>query len=850
MSIGPSEEPTPAGTHGSRSGSANSAGARWADLRRALAGRYEIERELGAGGMARVFLAQDLRHDRKVALKVLREGARSGAAAMRFENEIAVVARLNHPNILPLLDSGCTGGINYFVMPVVEGRTLREILSAEGPLSIERAVGYTVEICEALAYAHGRGVVHRDITPSNVLIWEDRVRVCDFGVALVATASPEERVTSTGIAVGSPRYMSPEQRFGDVVDHRSDLFSVGLLLREMLTGSPGGELESGAHRADSAHLDQVLKRALSTRPEDRHATAKELIADLRGALSKRAWWQRSSGAAGAIGLFAVIVAGVWLVAQQRSMSSPGSIAVLPFENLSSAPDLDAVGTMTADWLARGLERTDALEVVPTAATLSLTDVPSVPPTSYRALRGEIAEVTGAELVVSGAVYTSGDRLIVRSEIFSRDGDLLVTFPESSARLDDPMAAIIEVEGRVTGWVSTRLDERLTDHLSGSMVPPTLSAYKAWAAGMDRYLKRDNSAALESFLSAHRQDSTFATALVYASICLTNLGRRREADSLLNIAAASRQLMGRYDRAWLDYQTAAVRGRSMDALEAIRRAAAIAPGTKAVYNHAAQAFISGYVHEAISALESLDPRRGPMLGFHPYWDLLTSSLHLAERHGDEVRIARSSLGPDRLIGLVGLVRAAAAAGDLESVETHLDAARILPQDPASWTFGDVLIEAAEEANAHGHPAGPLYLRADQWYSENSKVPRGNEYLLLSAYRRGAWALLEQRLDSMTRADADPILTSGYRGLLQASTGSMEDAERIALRLAGPQPEYSLGRPAVFAARIAAVLGEEDLALNALGTAFSSGLPYGLWIHRDPDLSSLADPRIVQLLSPRD
>src|SRR6266487_3298230 len=211
-------------------------------LRDALAERYAVERELGRGGMATVFLAEDLKHGRPVAIKVLHPelAAALGGGAERFLREIAIAARLQHPHILPLYDSGAAGGLLFYVMPYVEGESLRDRLDREKQLSLEDAVRITTEVAGALAYAHSHGVVHRDIKPENILLSGGTAVVADFGIArALSVAGEAQPLTQTGTVVGTPAYMSPEQATGSAqIDGRSDQYSLACVLYEMLVGEP------------------------------------------------------------------------------------------------------------------------------------------------------------------------------------------------------------------------------------------------------------------------------------------------------------------------------------------------------------------------------------------------------------------------------------------------------------------------------------------------------------------------------------------------------------------------------------------------------------------------------------
>ena len=208
-------------------------------LKAALADRYTLERELGAGGMATVYLAADLKHERKVAIKVLRPELAAVLGAERFVQEIKTTANLQHPNILPLFDSGEADGFLYYVMPYVEGETLRAKLNRETQLGVEEAVKLTTEVADALEYAHQQGVIHRDIKPENILLHDGRPMVADFGIALAVSAAAGGRMTETGLSLGTPHYMSPEQATAEKeLTGRSDIYSLAAVLHEMLTGDP------------------------------------------------------------------------------------------------------------------------------------------------------------------------------------------------------------------------------------------------------------------------------------------------------------------------------------------------------------------------------------------------------------------------------------------------------------------------------------------------------------------------------------------------------------------------------------------------------------------------------------
>jgi serine/threonine-protein kinase len=251
-----------------------------ASLQTALADRYHLERELGAGGMATVYLAQDLKHDRQVALKVLKPELAAVLGAERFVVEIKTTASLQHPHILPLFDSGSADGFLYYVMPYVQGETLRAKLDRETQLGIDEAVRITREVADALDYAHRHGVIHRDIKPENILLHDGRPMVADFGIALALSAAAGGRMTETGLSLGTPHYMSPEQATAEKeLSNRSDIYSLGCVLYEMLTGNPphtGASAQQIIMKIVTEEAQPVTKLRKSVPPNVAAATARAI----------------------------------------------------------------------------------------------------------------------------------------------------------------------------------------------------------------------------------------------------------------------------------------------------------------------------------------------------------------------------------------------------------------------------------------------------------------------------------------------------------------------------------------------------------------------------------------------
>src|SRR5689334_15050530 len=249
-------------------------------LTAALAERYRIERELGQGGMATVYLAQDLKHDRKVAVKVLKPELAAVLGAERFVVEIKTTAALQHPHILPLFDSGETDGFLYYVMPFIDGETLRARLDREKQLGVDEAVHIARDVADALDYAHRHGVIHRDIKPENILLHDGRPVVADFGIALAVSAAAGGRMTETGLSLGTPHYMSPEQATAEKeITGRSDIYSLASVLYEMLSGNPphmGSSAQQIIMKIIAEPVESVTKYRKAVPPNVAAAVAKAL----------------------------------------------------------------------------------------------------------------------------------------------------------------------------------------------------------------------------------------------------------------------------------------------------------------------------------------------------------------------------------------------------------------------------------------------------------------------------------------------------------------------------------------------------------------------------------------------
>ncbi len=407
-------------------------------LARALASRYKVERELGQGGMATVYLAEDLKHHRHIALKTLRGDLTASMEAERFLLEIEIAAALTHPHILPLYDSGEADGLVYYVMPYVEGPSLRQRLEREPRLPVPEALRIARQVIGALDYAHRRGLVHRDIKPENIMLYEDAALVTDFGIALALRSAHGGHVTEDGLIIGTPVYMSPEQALGDPVDARSDLYSAACVLYEMLAGAPPYTGDSTMAITAQKLVDPMpplraevpdevkaaLARALATKAEDRFPTAAEFAA-------------------------ALAPTEVQVMRARRSGAGAGpSIAVLPFTNAGGGPDAEIFSDGIAEELTNALSKLDGLHVVARASAFAFKG-------SAEDVR-EIGRRLGVGTVLEGSVRRAADRVRITAELVSvEDGYRLW-----SERYDRQVDDVFAIQDEIASAIATVLEARL------------------------------------------------------------------------------------------------------------------------------------------------------------------------------------------------------------------------------------------------------------------------------------------------------------------------------------------------------------------------------------------------------
>jgi len=443
-----------------------------------------LDRELGRGGMSVVYLARDLRHDRLLAVKVLLPGVPAGAE--RFLREIMLVSPLAHPHIVPIYDSGVADGASFFLMPYVEGETLRQRLTREHRLEIDAAVKIADEVAEALEYAHSRGILHRDIKPENILLQAGHALVADFGVAralseAAAAAAPEGRLTGQGLVIGTAEYASPEQASGDrELDGRTDIYSLGCVLYEMLAGTP--PFTGATPRAVMARrfresprsllelrpetpaaLAEIAERALAADPADRFPNATSFLAALRSLQASPSTTHRPRvgsllGWAGALLLAAALMA-LLLYGTGHPTLDPGRIVVARLSNETGDSTLAYLGGFATDRLTASLVGSPGVKVVTSATIIPsrLTTGLQVDSLDDPARLHRLAAETSAGTLISGSYFKSNSQVSFQAEITNaNDGTVLAAVGPVAAPLDKAEDAVDSLSRSVVAAVRRKV----------------------------------------------------------------------------------------------------------------------------------------------------------------------------------------------------------------------------------------------------------------------------------------------------------------------------------------------------------------------------------------------------------
>jgi serine/threonine-protein kinase len=782
-------------------------------LQASVGSGYRIERELGRGGMATVYLAHDLRHGRRVALKLLRPELAATLGPDRFTREIRLAAGLQHPNILTVLDSGGTGAQLWFTMPYVEGESLRSRLDRERQLPIDEAVRLATEVADALECAHRQGIVHRDIKPENILLsgaretgslsrGQEHALVTDFGIARSSSEVTTDRLTETGMIVGTPSYMSPEQASGERnLDRRTDIYSLGCVLYEMLAGEPpftGPTAQSIAAKRvtepvpaisrirDTVPIpvERALMRAMAKVPADRFASPAEFAQALRQGLAQPAASPPRARAAYrwvgvAAALLLLLLAAYLLRRRQLSPSSgPIPLAVLPFKTFGTAADSSVLEIGIPDAIITRLAGVRQMRLRPTSAVLRYAGKDA----DVRAVGREL----GVGYLVTGTVQAAADRLRVSVQLVRADDATPLWGSAYDLARKDLLTLQDSVAERVSSSLAVRLSseehERLYRRYTAN--PAAYEWYLRGRAQLAHVTEDETKAALESFERALALDSGYA--LAQAGLAMGS------ADMHLRFASGP-------DVAFWGQRAnrEAARALVLDPNLAEAHLARAAVMRKADFDW------EGTLEESGRAL-ALNPNLDLAHYFREAAFYHLGLLDLAEREDREVTgEPADQVERLRTRGVVAFLQ-----GRFDEAATNLEAAR-----------------------------------------RSSSRAYTDSYLAQAYYYRGDTARAVATLDSLSQVTSAPAANRARAVLasIQAHLGDQEQAEALIALIQG-KDGYVDHHVAYSVGAAYAQLKQPEEAATWLAKAVETGFPCYPWFERDPLLDPVRkDPRIVQLMA---
>ena len=856
-------------------------------LNAALAGRYRIEREVGRGGMATVFLAEDLRHRRSVAIKVMNPEIAAVIGPDRFLREVEVAAGLNHPYILPLFESGSAGDLLYYVMPYVEGESLRQRLEREKQLPLADALRIAREVADALDHAHHAhpgGVVHRDVKPENILLAGQHAVVADFGIARAIVAAGGEKLTTIGLVIGTPAYMSPEQRAGsENLDGRSDLYSLGCVLYEMLAGQPpftGATAESLAYQhlsvaarpvselrpAVPKEIERAIQRSLAKAAADRFSTASEFAAaiaptteampagplperaegragsaeqptDARGAIPT--WYRgRSFALVGAVVVLALIAVAAWqrwgpFSSWLGGVSAPDPLKkewILVAEFDGPADD-SSLAVATRDLVSAALDQSAIVATVTRDQVRIALELAGKPATARvdAALAHELAYRSAVRAVVEGKISRLGQGYSIVVRVVDMERDSLVLSVSDVA--NDEKALIPTVE-RVARRIRDRLGERKsairTSRELIQVMTPSLEAYKTYLKALEMLVAGQSVGSIDLCREALLLDRDFMAARQMMGHAFNNLGLIDSALAAHRDALRRPERLSDVLRLLSEAAVADLQGDFPAAVAAYERTLQQHPSWAAHNNLAYQLYRTGHYEEALANVE----RGAETSPFGPNQMLRLNQFAtlLALGRLDEGReVTRNLRGEFARSGPVWIALASGNWALSESLGTALEANPTASREmrrlgalaigSAAATRGDIGTAERAIRRAEGL-IGATTVPAARISPQ--AAPRAR--LLLALVSRGVAGALEGPPTQDTTTAA--LVT---RGLWAAAAGDTNRARRLVVRIRS-RPARELARegaaPALLEAWIAAQGERWDETIRILGPAALQGSEVGL------------------------
>jgi serine/threonine protein kinase/tetratricopeptide (TPR) repeat protein len=851
-----------------------------------VAGRYEVIEELGKGGMGKVYKVFDKEVNAKVALKLIKpEIASDKKTIERFRNELKVARDIAHKNVCRMYDLGKEEGAYYITMEYVSGEDLKSFIRRSGLISTGKAISIAKQVCEGLLEAHRLGVVHRDLKPQNIMIdKEGNARIMDFGIA---RSLREKGITGSGVMIGTPEYMSPEQVEAKEVDQRSDIYSLGIIMYEMLTGRLPFEADTPfavgvKHKSETPKspkelnpqipddLSGIILKCLEKDKENRYQSAGDVKTELerieqglpttervepktRPLTSREITVQfklKKIFIPVSIILTALLV-GLLLLWRKGPQLEDNKVVVTAFINRTGDSSLDNIGMKVADIVSQGLKTIGAISVGP-VAEFDFNGEKIVEEKHYRT----ISKNTQASFVIAGEFYIQGENLSFHSNIFDAKTTKLLPSPEPIAGLlAAPNDGIEKLRNMIMSQVLSLSEPLMEQWLPFSAYVPPYEALIEFIKGGKLFVDYKWDDSIKSFNRAISIDPNYFLPYWMAAWAHFNQYRYQEAALCLEVIN-NLQNLSRWERLLRDQVKAGLEGDYEGMFRIMQELEAQVPGTGFSYQLGLDSRNTNRPKLAVEALLRVDPEGVYMRDWGDYWGVLADAYHMIGNHKQELKIAiqYKNQFPESWGALGVEVSALGARGDVDKINDVINESktRILNE---SWFPGRIIWMAGRELKSHGYnaEATDMFKQAIDWFldhpQEVSKYFRMREYL-------GRAYIINQNLDEAEAVFRDLVDEYpenrnflGNLGLVLAKKGDSEGARKISDQLQNLNEPYRFGFDSLRLAYILAAQGEKDQAVIHLRKAIREGVSYtslycNIWLEPLWDY-----PAFIELIKPK-
>ena len=856
-----------------------------------FAHRYQIIEELGIGGMGRVYKAVDTEVNEKIAIKLIKpEIAANKKIIERFRNELKFARKIRHKNVCQMFDLNKDKGSYYITMEYVSGEDLKTLIKKMGQLSAGQALTIAKQICDGLSEAHKLRVMHRDLKPQNLMIdREGEARIMDFGIA---RSLKGKGITDAGVMMGTPEYMSPEQVEGKEVDQRSDTYSMGVILYEMVTGrvpfdgetalniavkqkteTPKSPQEWNAQIPDA--LNRFILKCLEKNREDRYQSITDLKEDLRRiekglpttekiipakkpTTSKEITVKFTTRKLLIPALAIVALIGVslfFLMRKSTPQLDPKRVAVALFENKTGDTELENLGYMAFNRISQGLSQTELISTSvlqdPWAIQKAAKDT-GMDPVKL------LAKETHAGKVVTGSYFLQGKTLRFQAQVQDgKTGSIITPIEPVSGPADKPVELIETLRQRVMGAIASLLDETIREMIpfDQSLYVPIYEAYKEYIEATKHFGNYEYEKTIEHYKRSISLDPNYILPLLGLHVAYHNNGQLAKAEAVSSQIHKIRDKLTPVERTWWEYIDAWIKGDLQGQYQLARKWFEMNPNTGSQYNLGLSANRINRPREAAQVLEKVDPE-SPFM-WNSYWIVYADSFFMLGQYKNALKVARAAqkYNPEKIFAHWLEMQALIALGKIDKVKDLLKESLDLPPQ-SGWNKGRLMFNIGYYLRFYGHPEEAFqmldkaiaYFKALPEKEAATRIHRF--YLADSLYEMDKWQEAQLIYQSLQEEDPENDIKSlGRLGLIAARLGDRKEAESISEFLKTSPWSYPRGYHTSYRARIAAVSGDKEEADRLLKEAVSQGYPYSS-IYEISDFAILKDyPPYIDFIEPK-